>query len=62
MVKIYVQHTNDTDILERALPLLVKEHEFWMTNRTVEVYINNETFLLNRYEYEMSSPEASGLT
>ncbi|RTE70816.1 hypothetical protein BHE90_014775 [Fusarium euwallaceae] len=56
MVKIYVQHTNDTDILERALPLLVKEHEFWMTNRTVEVYINNETFLLNRYDVSNTRP------
>lgn len=62
MVKIYVQHTNDTDILERALPLLVKEHEFWMTNRTVEVYINDETFLLNRYEYEIPSRVALRLT
>ncbi|KAF4468172.1 Trehalase [Fusarium albosuccineum] len=56
MVKIYIQHTNDTDILERALPLLVKEHEFWMTNRTVEVYINNETFLLNRYDVSNTRP------
>lgn len=48
MVKIYINHTNDTDILDRALPLLVKEHEFWMTNRTVDVEVGNKTYTLNR--------------
>lgn len=48
MVKIYIEHTNDTDILDRALPLLVKEHEFWMTNRTVHVTIEKEDYILNR--------------
>ena len=48
MVKTYVDYTNDTDILDRALPLLVKEHEFWMTNRTVEVEKGNQTYTLNR--------------
>jgi alpha,alpha-trehalase len=48
MVKAYVEHTNDTDILERALPLLVKEHEFFMMNRTVDVTIDDKTYTLNR--------------
>lgn len=48
MVKTYVDYTNDTDILERALPLLVKEHDFWMTNRTVDVELGNKTYTLNR--------------
>lgn len=48
MVKIYIEHTNDTDILDRALPLLVKEHEFWMTNRTVDVTVDGKTYTLNR--------------
>jgi alpha,alpha-trehalase len=47
MIKAYVEYTNDTDILERAIPLLVKEHEFFMNNRSVPVYINNETYYLN---------------
>jgi alpha,alpha-trehalase len=49
MIKAYIEHTNDTDILERALPLLVQEHEFFMNNRSVPVYINNETYYLNTY-------------
>ncbi|KAF4952331.1 hypothetical protein FSARC_12674 [Fusarium sarcochroum] len=56
MVKIYIEHTNDTDILERALPLLVQEHEFFMKNRSVEVYINNETYLLNTYNVSNTQP------
>ena len=37
MVRVYVEHTNDTSILERAVPLLIKEHEFWTNNRSVTV-------------------------
>lgn len=49
MVRIYLEHTNDTQILDRALPLLVREHEWWQTNRTVDVEIGNETYTLNRF-------------
>jgi alpha,alpha-trehalase len=48
MIKIYIEHTNDTDILDRALPLLVKEHEFWLKNRTVEVSVGKKTYNLAR--------------
>lgn len=48
MVKVYIEHTNDTSILERAVPLLIKEHEFWATNRTVEVEKNGKKYTLNR--------------
>jgi alpha,alpha-trehalase len=48
MVDIYLKHTNDTSILERAVPLLIKEHEFWVTNRTVEVTKEGRTYRLQR--------------
>lgn len=48
MVKSYIEYTGDEDILKRALPLLVKEHEFFMTNRSVEVKKGKKTFKLNR--------------
>jgi alpha,alpha-trehalase len=49
MVRIYVEHTNDTSILDRALPLLIQEHEFWMNNRTVNVTApNGQSYQLNR--------------
>jgi alpha,alpha-trehalase len=49
MVRAYVEYTNDTSILERAVPLLIKEHQFWQTNRTVSVKApNGKTYTLNR--------------
>lgn len=48
MVKLYVEHTNDTTILKRALPLLVKEHEFFMTNRSVELDVGGKKYTLQR--------------
>ncbi|KAJ2900764.1 hypothetical protein MKZ38_002255 [Zalerion maritima] len=56
MVKTYVDYTNDTSILERAVPLLIKEHDFWMTNRTVEVEKDGETYTLNRYAVRNTQP------
>lgn len=48
MVKIYIKHTNDTSILDRALPLLIKEHDFWTTNRTVTVTKDGVTYTLQQ--------------
>ncbi|KAK4647500.1 uncharacterized protein QC761_102050 [Podospora bellae-mahoneyi] len=56
MVKVYIEHTNDTSILERAVPLLIKEHEFWATNRTVEVEKNGKKYTLNRYFVNNNQP------
>jgi len=56
MVQAYVEYTNDTSILERALPTLELEHEFWNTNRTVDVDINGTTYTLNRYAVENNQP------
>lgn len=56
MVKIYVDYTNDTSILERALPLLIKEHDFWMTNRTYNVTVENTTYTLNQYIVSNTTP------
>lgn len=46
MVRLYVEKTNDTEILDRALPLLIKEHEWWVANRTVEVTKDEKTYSL----------------
>ncbi|KAG6010797.1 hypothetical protein E4U21_004185 [Claviceps maximensis] len=56
MVKLYIEHTNDTSILHRALPLLVKEHDFWMTNRTIEIGAAGKTYRLNRYAVSNTEP------
>ncbi|PPJ58845.1 hypothetical protein CBER1_08518 [Cercospora berteroae] len=56
MVQAYVEYTNDTSILERVLPTLEKEHEFWGVNRTVEVDFNGTTYELNHYAVENNQP------
>ncbi|KAM7207088.1 glycoside hydrolase family 37 protein [Rhypophila sp. PSN 637] len=57
MVRLYVEHTRDTSILKRALPLLIKEYEFWSNNRTVEVKgRSGKTYTLNRYHVDNNQP------
>ncbi|PTB62595.1 glycoside hydrolase family 37 protein [Trichoderma citrinoviride] len=58
MVKVYVEHTNDTSILRRALPLLVQEHDFWTRNRTADVRLasNNKTYVLQQYAVQNTQP------
>lgn len=49
MVRIYIEHTNDTSILERAVPLLIKEHEFFVNNHSIEVTSRSgQKYTLNR--------------
>ncbi|KAF7189127.1 Trehalase [Pseudocercospora fuligena] len=56
MVKAYVEYTNDTSILERAIPVLEKEYAFWTTNRTVDVEVNGNSYRLNHYAVENNQP------
>ncbi|KAK0653475.1 Trehalase [Lasiodiplodia hormozganensis] len=56
MVKTYVEYTGNTTILDRAIPLLEKEYEFWTTNRTVAIQKGNRTYSLNHYAVENNQP------
>jgi alpha,alpha-trehalase len=56
MIRVYVEYTNDTSIIEKALPTLEKEHQFFMNNRTVEVEVDGETYTLNHYEVSNTQP------
>ncbi|KAK7951450.1 glycoside hydrolase family 37 protein [Apiospora aurea] len=56
MVKSYVEYTNDTSILERAVPLLVKEYGFWTRNRSVEIQAGGKTHTLNHYGVANTEP------
>lgn len=51
MVRIYVEYTGDSSILTRALPLLMKEYDFFERNRSVSFSIDgtDETYTLNQY-------------
>ncbi|KAL2270867.1 hypothetical protein VTJ83DRAFT_238 [Remersonia thermophila] len=57
MVKTYIEYTNDTSILDRALPLLIKEHDFWTNNRSVSITApNGKQYTLNRYAVNNNQP------
>ncbi|KAI1657822.1 glycoside hydrolase family 37 protein [Daldinia decipiens] len=56
MVKTYIDYTNDTSLLERALPLLIKEHNFWIENRTLAITSGGDTFHLAHYEVQNTEP------
>ncbi|KAH6634024.1 glycoside hydrolase family 37 protein [Chaetomium sp. MPI-SDFR-AT-0129] len=57
MVKTYIEHTNDTSILDRALPLLIKEHEFFTRNRSISVTAQDgKKYTLNRYNVANNQP------
>jgi neutral trehalase len=56
MIRVYVEYTNDTSIIAKALPTLVKEHQFFMNNRTVDVEVDGETYTLNHYQVSNTQP------
>lgn len=56
MVRIYVEYTNDTGVLERFLPILEKEYAFWMNNRTIDVEMDGQTYMLNHYAVSNNQP------
>jgi alpha,alpha-trehalase len=56
MVRIYVEYTQNATILERALPLLEKEHDFWMNNRTVKLQRAGRNYSLNHHAVLNTQP------
>ncbi|KAL1872069.1 hypothetical protein Daus18300_004438 [Diaporthe australafricana] len=56
MVRIYLVQTGDSTILDRAIPLLIREHDFFTSNRTVQVAIGNRNYALNRYNVANTEP------
>ncbi|KAH8884538.1 glycoside hydrolase family 37 protein [Thozetella sp. PMI_491] len=57
MVRTYLEYTNDTSIIPRAIEALVKEHNWWTQNRTVSVTgADGATYTLNRYHVENNQP------
>lgn len=56
MVKIYHEKTNDETFLKQALPVLDKEHAFWMAKTSVRITRSGKRYRLNRYNVESHSP------
>lgn len=58
MLYDYVHASNDTSILERALPLAERELEWWHTNRTLNVTspYTSKTYEVARYAVNNTAP------
>ncbi|KAI0298093.1 glycoside hydrolase [Multifurca ochricompacta] len=58
MLATYVTATNDTTILDRALPLAERELAWWSENRSITVTspYTNKTYTLSRYAVTNSAP------
>lgn len=56
MVRIYLEQTGDATILDRAVPLLIREHDFFTSNRTVHVTVGDRSYTLNRYDVANTEP------
>jgi alpha,alpha-trehalase len=56
MVRVYVEYTQNYTLLERALPILEMEYDFWVTNRTVTLERAGRCYTLNHYAVENNQP------
>jgi alpha,alpha-trehalase len=56
MVRVYVEYTQNYTLLERALPILEVEYDFWVTNRTVTLQRAGRNYSLNHYAVENTQP------
>lgn len=56
MVRVYVEYTQNYTLLERALPILELEHQFWTKNRTVTLERAGRNYTLNRYAVQNTQP------
>jgi alpha,alpha-trehalase len=56
MVRVYVEYTQNYTLLERALPILEMEYDFWVTNRTVTLERAGRNYSLNHYAVQNTQP------
>jgi len=56
MVKAYYDATKDIDFLRHCLPILIKEYNFWMQERSVLVEHAGKTYITNRYKALADQP------
>ncbi|PSN69524.1 trehalose [Corynespora cassiicola Philippines] len=56
MVRAYVDYTQNATILERALPILEREYDFWVKNRTVTLERAGRNYSLNHYAVSNTQP------
>lgn len=49
MVKTYYEFTNDIEFIEKNLPTLEKEFDYWMTNHTQIIHLNGKNYTVAVY-------------
>jgi alpha,alpha-trehalase len=56
MVRVYVEYTQNYTLLQRAIPVLELEYEFWVNNRTVTLERAGRNYSLNHYAVANTQP------
>lgn len=56
MMDAYLRFTDDEAFLREIIDSLEKEYAFWMTNRTVDIQYNGQTYTVNRYATPITEP------
>nr|AQV08185.1 trehalase [Locusta migratoria] len=56
MFKSYYEFTKDIDFLNKSMPTLEREFEYWMKNRTVTIEKDGVKYTLARYSDDSSGP------
>ncbi|XP_035713254.1 trehalase isoform X1 [Folsomia candida] len=57
MVKLYLDHTKDIDFVRTNLPVLEKEFNFWVQNRSLTVQsAEGKSYRVMRYNVELTGP------
>jgi alpha,alpha-trehalase len=56
MVRVYVEYTQNYTLLQRAIPVLELEYEFWVNNRTVTLERAGRNYSLSHYAVANTQP------
>ncbi|XP_073458610.1 trehalase isoform X2 [Aquarana catesbeiana] len=56
MMESYMESQKNLTFLREAIPLLLKEYDFWMNNRSISVSLNGNNYTLNRYYVPVGEP------
>ncbi|XP_075462714.1 trehalase [Ascaphus truei] len=62
MMDSYLTNHNNLTFLRESVPLLEKEYDFWMRNRSVTVTLGGSNHTLNRYHVQAGGPRPESYT
>ncbi|XP_072281547.1 trehalase [Pyxicephalus adspersus] len=56
MMESYMASQNNLTFLRESIPILAKEYDFWMNNRSISVSVDGNNYTLNRYNVAAGGP------